>query len=107
MGFPSPAADYVEDRFCLNRAFVPHPSATSLVDFGGITYVIDAALTPRDGDTLCYEMFGELAIGKMMGGCIITPEGEAIEGEALSEVIVIGKVVLTITPLYDFNGPAI
>lgn len=107
MGFPSPAADYVEDRFCLNREFVNHPAATSLVDFGGLTYVIDAALTPREGDTLCYEIFGEVAIGKMMGGCIITPDGEAIEGEALSEVIVMGKVILTITQHYDWGRPTI
>ncbi|MBP2155773.1 hypothetical protein [Erwinia rhapontici] len=107
MGFPSPAADYVEDRFCLNRAFVNHPAATSLVDFGGLTYVVDAALTPLDGDTLCYEIFGELAIGKMMGGCIVTPDGDVIEGEALSEVIVMGKVVLTITQHYDWGCPTI
>ncbi|WP_431022590.1 DNA polymerase V [Erwinia rhapontici] len=107
MGFPSPAMDYIEDRPCLNRLFVHHPAATSFIEFGGLNYVVDAALTPRDGDTLCYEMFGELAIGKMMGGCIITPDGESIEGEALSEVIVMGKVILTITQHYDWGRPTI
>jgi len=56
---------------------------------------------------ICYEIFGEVAIGKMMGRAIITPDGDAIEGEALSEVIVIGTVVLTITQHHDFNGPLI
>lgn len=107
MGFPSPAADYVEDRINLNTLFVHHPSATSLIDHGGLTYVVDAAITPRDGDTLCYEIFGEQGIGKLMGGCIVTPDGEVIEGEALSEVIVMGKVILTITQHYYFNGPGI
>ncbi|MGR2856915.1 hypothetical protein FY046_12835 [Erwinia sp. 1181_3] len=99
--------DYIEDRPCLNRLFVHHPAATSFIEFGGLNYVVDAALTPRDGDTLCYEIFGELAIGKMMGGCIVTPDGDVIEGDALSEVIVMGKVALTITQHYDWGSPTI
>lgn len=107
MGFPSPATDYIEDGICLNRLFIPHPSATSLVEFGGLQYVIDRSVTPGPGSVVCYEMFGEVAIGKFMGRAIITPDGDAIEGEALSEVIVLGAVVLTITQHFDFNGPAI
>lgn len=107
MGFPSPATDYIEDGICLNRLFIPHPSATSLVEFGGLQYVIDSAAVPGPGSEICYEMFGEVAIGKMMGKSIITSDGDAIEGEALSEVIVLGAVVLTITQHFDFNGPAI
>jgi len=107
MGFPSPAVDYIEDGICLNRLFIPHPSATSLVEFGGLQYVIDSAAVPGPGSEICYEIFGEVAIGKFMGRAIITPDGDAIEGEALSEVIVLGAVVLTITQHFDFNGPAI
>lgn len=107
MGFPSPAVDYIEDGICLNRLFIPHPSATSLVEFGGLQYVIDSAAVPGPGSEICYEIFGEVAIGKFMGRAIITPDGDAIEGEALSEVIVIGTVVLTITQHYDFYGPVI
>jgi len=107
MGFPSPAADYVEDRINLITLFIHHPSATSLIDHCGLTYVVDAAITPRDGDTLCYEIFGEQGIGKLMGGWIVMPDGESIEGEALSEVIVMGKVILTITQHYDWGRPTI
>lgn len=107
MGFPSPATDYIEDGICLNRLFIPHPSATSLVEFCGLQYVIDSAAVPGSGSEICYEIFGEVAIGKFMGRAIITPDGDAIEGEALSEVIVLGAVVLTITQHFDFNGPAI
>lgn len=28
MGFPSPAADYVEERISLDQRFIAHPSAT-------------------------------------------------------------------------------
>lgn len=107
MGFPSPAKDYIEDRPCLNRIFIHHPAATSLVEYGGLAYIVDAAETPKDGDMLCYEAFGEQGVGIITRGRIVTPDGEAIEGEALSEVIVMGKVILTITQHYDFNGPAI
>lgn len=107
MGFPSPATDYIESRINLNKLFIDHPSATSFVEHGCVTYVVDAARTPRNGDTLYYEAFGDKGIGKLMGGCIITQEGESIEGEALEDVIVMGKVILTVTQLYDFNGPAI
>ncbi|KAI3489174.1 hypothetical protein L1887_46217 [Cichorium endivia] len=30
MGFPSPAADYVEDRISLDKRLIAHPSATSM-----------------------------------------------------------------------------
>jgi len=34
MGFPLPAQDYVESRIELNKLFIPHPSATFLVERG-------------------------------------------------------------------------
>ncbi|MCQ4105140.1 phage repressor protein [Erwinia persicina] len=107
MGFPSPAKDYIEPRLDLNEIFILHPAATTLVQYDGITYIVDAALTPRDGDTLCYEIFGEQGIGKLMGGCIVTPDGECIEGEVLNDVVVMGKVTTAITPLYDCGRPTI
>ncbi|WP_336798208.1 hypothetical protein [Erwinia aphidicola] len=107
MGFPSPATDYIEDSVCLNRLFIPHPSATSLVEFGGLQYVIDRSLAPGNGSVICYEIFGEVAIGKIMGRAIITPEGEALEGQVMEEVIVLGTVILTIIFHYDWNVPTI
>lgn len=47
MGFSSPATDYIEDGICLNRLFIPHPSATSLVEFGGLQYVFTAHWRPE------------------------------------------------------------
>ncbi|MCP2232894.1 phage repressor protein [Erwinia aphidicola] len=107
MGFPSPATDYIEDSICLNRLFIPHPSSTSLVEFGGLQYVVDSSMAPANGSEIYYEIFGEIGIGKLMGKSIITPEGEALEGQVMEEVIVLGTVVLTITSHYDWNGPTI
>lgn len=72
-----------------------------------MTYIVDAAVKPRDGSTLCYEWLGEHGIGKLMGGCVITTEGDSIEGDALAELTVIGIVVAAVVHLYDSNGPVI
>ena len=107
MGFPSPAVDYIEDGICLNCLFIPRPSSTSLVDFGGLQYVVDSSIIPANGSEIYYEIFGEVGIGKLMGKSIITQDGEALEGQIMEEVIVLGTVVLTITAHYDWNRPTI
>ncbi|MBD8165143.1 hypothetical protein [Erwinia persicina] len=107
MGFPSPAKDYIEPRLDLNAIFIRHPAATKLVEHDGMTYIVDAAVKPRDGSTLCYEWLGEHGIGTLMGGCVITTEGDSIEGDALAELTVIGIVVAAVVHLYDSNGPVI
>ncbi|MFG1172184.1 hypothetical protein AAFN90_00960 [Erwiniaceae bacterium CAU 1747] len=50
---------------------------------------------------MAFELFGEGQIGKLSAKGLVTEEGEAIEGEALAEVTIIGRVtciVLEITP---------
>lgn len=101
MGFPSPAKDYIEPRIDLNAIFIRHPAATKLVEHDGMTYIVDAAVRPREGSTLCYEWLGECGIGKRMGGCVITIDGESIEGDALAELNVIGTVVASVLHLHD------
>lgn len=101
MGFPSPAKDYIEPRLDLNAIFIRHPAATKLVEHDGMTYIVDAAVRPREGSTLCYEWLGECGIGKLMGGCVITIDGESIEGDALAELNVIGTVLASVLHLYD------
>ncbi|AXU94260.1 hypothetical protein CI789_02860 [Erwinia persicina] len=103
MGFPSPAKDYIEPRIDLNAIFIRHPAATKLVGYDGMTYIVDAAIKPRDGSTICYEWLGEHGIGKLMGVSVITPDGESIEGEALAELTVIGTVVAAVVHLHDGN----
>ena len=64
-GFPSPANDYIPEKFDLNREIVRHPSSTfyarvhgdSMCDEGitdGDLIVVDRSLEPRNGDlTVC------------------------------------------------------
>lgn len=107
MGFPSPAADYVEARINLNELFIQHPSATSVMDVGDVRHFYDAAVQPKAGEDMCFELFGEQMIGRMSGRRIITEDGVLIDGEQLRDVIVLGKVVVSVRSLYDRERPTI
>ncbi|MEM6162032.1 hypothetical protein AAH446_16025 [Erwinia sp. P6884] len=101
MGFPSSATDYVETRLDLNELFIRHPSATSMFEDGDTRYFVDASVQPGQGQEMCFELFGEQQLGKIMGGCIVTPDGEVIEGDLMNEVIILGKVVLKTIQVFD------
>ncbi|MEY8769045.1 phage repressor protein [Erwinia sp. ACCC 02193] len=105
MGFQSPAQDYVESRIDLNNLFILHPSATFLIERGNLSYVVDSSLNPAPGDEVCYELFGEQGIGKMMGRAIITPDGDAIEGSVLDDLLIHGVVVLQVMKVWDDRLP--
>lgn len=72
MGFPSPAADYVEERISLDKRLIAHPSATYMM-IAGTTYlragimkgamlIVDSSLTPKDGSLLVCAVEGEFRI---------------------------------------------
>ena len=72
MGFPSPAADYVEERISLDKRLIAHPSATYMM-IAGATYlraglingamlVVDSSLSPCDGSLLVCAVDGEFRI---------------------------------------------
>lgn len=72
MGFPSPAADYVERHISLDEKFIEHPSATYFMRAGqtywregilnGALLVVDSSLTPCDGSLLVCNIENELRI---------------------------------------------
>ena len=73
MGFPSPAADYAEDRISLDKEIIQHPNATffatmegdSMVNAfipPGALLVIDRSLTPRNMDIVLAIVRGEFTI---------------------------------------------
>ena len=101
MGFPSPARDYIESPINLNDLFIPHPSATIRVDTPEGFILVDRAEVIKPGDRIAFQHLGYSEIGKVYRHTIITPEGEAIEGEALKEVIVIGKITLEVKALNE------
>ncbi|EHC3600434.1 LexA family protein [Raoultella ornithinolytica] len=104
MGFPSPATDYIERRI----------SITSLCSLGANTLVVetsdgyavvDVSRRPRQGDTVLVRYDGRAEFTKLMGRALITADGEAIEGDALDDVEVIGVVTHTIIDVQRDDSP--
>ncbi len=72
MGFPSPAADYVEQRISLDETLISKPSATYFMRSGktywreGIMYgallVVDSSLMPFDGSLLICSVDNEFRV---------------------------------------------
>ena len=87
-GFPSPAADYEEDKLDLNRYLVKNPATTffvraigdSMVGAGihcGDLLVVDRSLEPRDKSVVIAAINGELTVKRIrMGNKRITLEPE-------------------------------
>ena len=72
-GFPSPAADYLEDRINLNDFLIQHPEATFVVKCTGdsmiqafipqVCYlVVDKSLTAQNGDIVIASIHGEFTV---------------------------------------------
>lgn len=72
-GFPSPAADYVEERIDLNEAFIKHPLSTFLVNCEGdsmkdafippkATLIVDRSINAKNGDIVLAVVNGEFTV---------------------------------------------
>ena len=107
MGFVSPAQDYMESRLDLNQLFVIHPTATLLIESDDGFVLVDRALPVKIGDKVAYNFLGEAAIGRFMYQAIITEEGEAIEGESLEDVTIVGKVTYEVLCMHEDRRPTI
>lgn len=67
--------------------------------------VIDVHLKPRQNSTVLIAYDGLTDFAKIMGRAFITRDGEAIEGEALDEVHVLGVVPFTIIDVRQDDSP--
>jgi DNA polymerase V len=89
-GFPSPAADYEQDKLDLNKHLVKNPAATffvrvtgdSMIGAGihdGDLLVVDRSLEPRDKNIVIAVLDGELTVKRIRltrGKIILEPENE-------------------------------
>ncbi|WP_343463461.1 phage repressor protein [Pantoea sp.] len=107
MGFQSPAQDYIEPRLNLNKIFMPHPANTFRVDTATGFVLVDSVLRVEPGDTVAVQWNGYPMLGKFYGKSLITEDGDALEGEALQDVILLGKVTCEIINVYDSYRPTI
>ncbi|AVE78190.1 MULTISPECIES: hypothetical protein [Klebsiella] len=102
--FPSPAADYVEQRLTVTAACnIGANSQVIETDRGYV--VLDLSLKVTQGSVVLIRSAGELQFAKLMGSSFITVEGESIEGEALEDVEVLGVATHAINDLRQNASP--
>lgn len=104
MGFPSPAADYIETTLTVNSLCNITANSRVISTDSGFA-VIDLSLKAKQGSTVLIRHAGFMEFAKILGREFITSDGEAIEGEALDDVEVIGVVTYTIHNVMQDSSP--
>lgn len=107
MGFPSPAADYVHTSLNVNDICNITPSDTVLVTTEDGYVLLSKSQRPSQGDIVLIQFCGNSQSARIQGNAFITDDGEAIEGEALDDLVIIGKVTMTIVNVKQDHSPVI
>lgn len=94
MGFPSPAGDYVEQRF--SPASMCITNTSRILETSSGYAIIEPVTRLVQGQVLLILSGGRTQFARVMGRALITDDGEAIEGEAAEEVEVMGRVTFFI-----------
>lgn len=94
MGFPSPAGDYVEQRF--SPASMCITNTSRILETSSGFAVIEPCTRLVQNQVLLILIGGRTQFARVMGRALITDDGEAIEGEAAEEVEVLGRVTFFI-----------
>lgn len=95
MGFPSPATDYEEDRLTLNKICELDLNCR-LIETDCGWALINTSIKPELDGVVLATHDGRNHFVRLMGSALITEDGEAIEGDALDDVVVHGVVTHTI-----------
>lgn len=98
MGFPSPAADYVSATLTADSICGLTSNSLVIQTSEGVA-VVDSGLVVRQGDVLLASLDGRSYFGKILGQAFITHDGDAVEGEVLNDLQVIGVVTHFITDM--------
>ncbi|MEB8638670.1 hypothetical protein P2G74_01615 [Cronobacter muytjensii] len=93
MGFPSPASDFIQKRVTLDGAFDINNSSVLIATSAGWA-VVQRELPVSVGSVIAVSNCGELQFAVVHRAGIVTSDGNAIEGEALNELDVIGVVTV-------------
>lgn len=106
MGFPSPATDYEEDCLTLNKICEVDLNCR-LIETDCGWALINISIIPESDGVVLATYDGRNHFVRLMGGALITEDGEAIEGESLEDVVVHGVVTYTINRVREDTGPTI
>lgn len=103
MHFHEQAIDIHTDFVEVIESFIPSPA--SFVETQDGYDVIDKKVKFNDEDTLLIWFCGRQQHAYWAGDALITDDGEAIEGEALDDVRLVGVVTHTIRPVGSDENP--
>ena len=103
MGFVSPAGDYIERR--LNPENMLTTDQSRIVETATGYAVIEPVTKLSQGQVLLILSGGYTQFAKLQGRSLITDDGEAIEGEAMGEVEVMGRVTYFINRALEDEAP--
>ncbi|PHV09782.1 LexA family protein [Chitinimonas sp. BJB300] len=112
-GFPSPAADYMDESLSLDELLIAHPAATFMVRVKGDSMqdanmgegdylVVDRSITPQSGDIVIAILDGALTVKRLKqegARVYLVPENPAypvIQMQEGQELVVWGVVTSTI-----------
>ena len=98
-GFPSPAADYEEDKLDLNKHLIKHQAATFFVRASGDSMegagihhgdllVVDRSLEPRDKSVVIAVVNGELTVKRIKirnKKIVLEPENGSFPAQEITE----------------------
>lgn len=103
MGFQSPDIDYAEKSIDINNVLGVMHDDSIVVETNDGYVLLSKSGKPRRGDTVLIQFCGGAQFAKVYGESLITDDGEAIEGDALDEVNVLGLVTQFINRAIDGN----
>ena len=103
MGFPSPSMDFIEQRLS-PTSICTTPDSRIIETAEGYT-VIEPVTRLNAGQVLLILCDGHTQLAKLQGKSLINGDGEAIEGEALSDIEVMGRVTFFINRATEDNRP--
>jgi len=106
MGLAAAVKDYTDSVFS-QSVIAPNHSRAFRIETPDGFVIVDAAARVSPGDVIAYQTFGYPMMGKWYPTSLITEEGEAIEGDALDDVIVLGKVMHEEVEVYERDGSPI
>jgi len=106
MGFPSPAADYVAPRLSPEIICGIGMDSRILETSCGFA-VIEPVTRLVQGQVLLILSGGQTQFARFLGKALITEDGEAIEGDSVEEVEVMGRVTYFINSTDADDVPTI
>ena len=103
MGFVPPAGDYIERR--LNPEDLLTTDQSRIIETTTGYAVIEPVTKLSQGQVILILSGGFTQFAKLQGRALITDDGEAIEGEAVGEVEVMGRVTYFINRALEDEAP--